>query len=166
MSSFEIERNTIERNTIERNTDRTLAYFLLRIVLGVNIAVHGLSRLYSGAGAFAHELVPLFSKTPLPATAVYTFGVSLPWLETFIGLLVLAGALTRYAYTLGMLLIAALTFGSTLRQDWGTAGLQLTYALVYAALFVTRQYNSFSVDHWIAGRTERARWTEKEGLAS
>jgi thiosulfate dehydrogenase [quinone] large subunit len=128
--------------------------------------VHGVSRLYSGVDAFAHELAALFSTTPLQGAAMYAFGVILPWAETVLGLFVFIGAASRYAYALGMLSIAGLTFGSTLRQDWLSAGLQLTYAMVYAVLLAARQYNSFSVDAWIAGRTEHARRAEHDSMAS
>jgi hypothetical protein len=40
----------------------------------------------------------------------------------------------------------ALTFGSTLRQDWTAAGWQLLYAFAYATLLAFREYNRYSVD--------------------
>jgi thiosulfate dehydrogenase [quinone] large subunit len=132
--------------------DRSLAYFLLRFVLGLNIAVHGISRLYAGPSTFAHALVPMFSQTPLPSTAVYAFGVCLPWAEAIVGIFVLLGACSRWAYVIGLLEIAALTFGSTLRQDWESAGLQLIYALLYAILLATRDYNGLSIDGWFGKR--------------
>jgi thiosulfate dehydrogenase [quinone] large subunit len=70
----------------------------------------------------------------------------LPWLEAAIGLLVLFGAFTRAALIAGALLIALLTFGSSLHQDWDVVGLQLIYALVYFVLISLRKYNTFSVD--------------------
>jgi len=41
----------------------------------------------------------------------------------------------------GSLLILALTFGTTLRQDWSTAGVQLIYAAIYAALLTLDRRN-------------------------
>jgi thiosulfate dehydrogenase (quinone) large subunit len=46
----------------------------------------------------------------------------------------------------GGLLIFVLTFGTTLRQNWESAGLQLTYALVFSALLAFRECNALSVD--------------------
>ena len=142
------------RNDIQASiaVDRSLAYALLRLVLGINIAMHGISRLAMGAASFAHGLVPLFAKTPLPAWSVYAFGLCLPWAEVLTGVLILAGAASRLAYVLGLLEIAALTFGSSLRQDWATTGIQLSYALVYSILLATREYNRYSVDGWMGGR--------------
>jgi thiosulfate dehydrogenase (quinone) large subunit len=77
---------------------------------------------------------------------VSAFAHALPWLEAVIGLLLILGAATRLALSAGALLILALTFGSTLHQDWDVAGLQLIYAAVYAALLVFRDNNAFSVD--------------------
>jgi hypothetical protein len=55
----------------------------------------------------------------------------------------------------GLLLIASLTFGAALRQDWDSAGLQLIYALVYAILLASREYNLLSVDGWLAALQRR-----------
>ena len=133
----------MEINTLQ---DQCIAYALLRFVLGLNIAVHGISRLYTGAPAFAHAMVSMFAHTPLPSWSVYAFGMALPWVEAATGTCVLFGVASRWAYVFGLLEIAALTFGTTLRQDWESAGLQLTYALIYAGLLATRKYNRISID--------------------
>lgn len=111
--------------------DLSLAYVLLRITLGINIALHGISRIVAGPASFASSLTKEFSSTVLPHFAVRGFGYALPWLEALIGLLILFGALTRVALIAGALLIFLITFGSTLHQDWDIAGLPLIYALVY-----------------------------------
>ena len=126
--------------------DRYLTYGLLRLILGLNIAVHGASRLEMGTASFAHAMVFMFAHTPLPSWSVYVFGLALPWVEVTTGTCVLLGIASRGTYTFGLLEIAALTFGSTLRQDWESAGFQLIYALVYAALLATKHYNRFSID--------------------
>jgi thiosulfate dehydrogenase (quinone) large subunit len=133
----------------QRTADKQLAYALLRLILGLNIAVHGLSRIYTGVKPFAEGMVPLFAKTPLPPASVYFYAASLPFAEAIIGLFVLFGVASRYAYVAGSLVILSLTFGSTLRQDWESAGLQLIYALLYAILLATREYNKFSLDTWL-----------------
>jgi thiosulfate dehydrogenase (quinone) large subunit len=139
----------------QHTTDKQLAYALLRLILGMNIAVHGLSRIYTGVKPFAEGMVPLFAKTPLPPASVYFYAASLPFAEAIIGLFVLFGVASRYAYVAGSLVILSLTFGSTLRQDWESAGLQLIYALLYAILLATREYNKFSVDAWMTTIREK-----------
>jgi thiosulfate dehydrogenase [quinone] large subunit len=126
--------------------DRYLAYLFLRATMGVNIFLHGVARILSGVGPFAATLEKGFRSTPLPSSLVVGFAWALPWLEAAIGLLVLVGFLNRVALSAGALLILVLTFGTALRQDWDTAGLQLIYAIIYAALLAFSQYNAFSAD--------------------
>jgi len=137
-----------------QKTDMALAYALLRLILGINILMHGISRIYTGVHVFAESLLPAFQKTPLPASAVYAFGMTLPYAEGILGACLLLGLYTRYACVLGMLLLATLTFGSALHQDWNAAGIQLTYALVYAALLGLRQHNLISLDRWILDHSQ------------
>jgi thiosulfate dehydrogenase [quinone] large subunit len=74
------------------------------------------------------------------------FALVLPWVEAALGLLLLLGLATRYALIAASLTILALTFGSTLRQDWSSAGFQLIYAAIYAALLAFRRENVYSLD--------------------
>jgi thiosulfate dehydrogenase (quinone) large subunit len=135
---------TISHEMINPQADRRLAYALLRAIIGVNLAVHGVSRLLAGPHAFAASLVGQFQATPLPAWSVMSFGLVLPWVEAALGLLILFGLATRFALVAASLTILALTFGSTLRQDWQTAALQLIYAAIYAALLSFRSENAYS----------------------
>jgi thiosulfate dehydrogenase (quinone) large subunit len=128
------------------NKDGALAYLFLWATLGLNILFHGVSRILTGPAAFAANLVEQFHATPLPLGVVSAFGHALPWIEAVIGLLVLLGLTTRHALCAGALLIFALTFGSTLHQDWNVAGLQLIYAVVYAVLLAFRSENAYSID--------------------
>ena len=133
-------------NTTNREKDAALAYLLLRVTIGTNIFVHGLSRILAGPSHFADALVPAFQHAPLPSGAVRLFALALPFAESIVGLLVLVGIRTRVALVAGALLILTLTFGATLNQDWESAGLQLIYAAVYAALLAFRHHDTFSVD--------------------
>jgi thiosulfate dehydrogenase [quinone] large subunit len=126
--------------------DLALPYALLRIALGLNICLHGVVRWTAGLKNFAESLLPMFQKTPLPAWSVMSFGYVLPIVETLVGACLLFGFQTRRALILGSILMLVLTFGSTLRQDWPTVGIQLTYSLVYALLLATIRFNSYSVD--------------------
>jgi len=126
--------------------DKFTAYALLRITLGMNITMHGLSRLIAGSNAFSGKLVEQFAHAPLPPVLVQLFGQSLPWVECFFGLLLLIGLRTRAAIIGGALLILVLTFGSSLIQDWQAASAQLLYAAVYAALLFLLRFNGWSID--------------------
>jgi thiosulfate dehydrogenase (quinone) large subunit len=129
--------------------DEQLAYALLRAVVGVNLLMHGVGRMLVGPGEFAAKLVMQFAHAPLPAWSVWAFGLVLPAIEGLLGLLLLIGLRTRTVLVAASLLIMLLTFGAALVQDWSAAGIQLTYAVVYAALLFLRRYNGWSVDAWM-----------------
>ena len=79
-----------------------------------------------------------------------SYASALSVVKIIIGFCVLFGFGSRYVYVVGLMLIASLTFGAALRQDWDSAGLQLIYALLYAILLASREYNVISVDGWLA----------------
>lgn len=136
---------TVPDEIANAQSDRRIAYALLRAIIGVNLAVHGITRLLAGPHAFAASLLNMFHAL-LPSWSVAAFGFALPWIEAVLGLLILFGLATRYALIAASITILALTFGSTLRQDWESAGLQLIYAAIYAALLAFRSENAYSLD--------------------
>ena len=123
-----------------------LPYALLRIALGLNICMHGIIRWAAGLRSFAESLLPMFQKTPMPMWPVYSFGYLLPIVEAAVGACVLLGFQTRRALISGSVLMLFLMFGSTLRQDWPTVGIQLTYSVVYSLLLAGIRFNSHGVD--------------------
>lgn len=129
--------------------DRRLAYAMLRFTMGLSILMHGLVRL-PHLGAFADGTAKLFMETPLAGFIVRLFALSLVFVETAVGLLILLGLWTRLALLLGALTMAALVFGTALRSDWNTLAIQMLYALIYAVLISTREYNQYSLDARIA----------------
>jgi thiosulfate dehydrogenase [quinone] large subunit len=88
----------------------------------------------------------MFQKTPLPSWSVYGFGYLLPILEAIVGASILVGFQTRRALIAGAALMLILTFGSSLREDWATVGIQLTYSLAYCVLVAGAQLDSYSLD--------------------
>lgn len=133
--------------TDSRTLDRELAYAVFRLTLGINILVHGAGRIFGpGADAFAATTAVEFAKTPLPAGMVHAFLFVVPFAELVFGVLTTLGLLTRWALTLGGLLITALVFGTAMRSDWNTVGVQMIYAITYYFLLVHRSSNRFSLD--------------------
>lgn len=132
------------------SSDAVLAYGLLRFTFGINIMLHGVTRLLAPQGAFLAYLNHYFEKTPLmPQGMLPAFAIILPWAEAIFGALVLVGAATRFALIAGSLVLAALAFGTNLAQDWNIAGLQLIYAAIYYILLANReQLNELSIDGW------------------
>jgi len=129
-----------------RNLDITRAYVLLRVALGLNICLHGVVRWAKGLPSFAESLLPLFANTALPSWTVFDFGYALPILEAVVGAAVLFGLQTRRALLAGSILMLVLMFGSSLREDWPTVGIQLTYSAVYCILIAGAQFNGFGID--------------------
>lgn len=128
-----------------RHTDRRLAYGILRFTLGLNILLHGLTRIGT-LGGFADGLVEGFADTVLPAAIVRPSAYVIVLAEVVIGALLTVGYRTRGALVAGGLLMAALVFGTALRQEWGTLGTQMLYALIYFALLYAREYDYYSLD--------------------
>jgi thiosulfate dehydrogenase [quinone] large subunit len=127
--------------------DRQLAYAVFRLTLGINILVHGAGRIFGpGAEAFATTTAAEFSKTALPAGLVHAFLFVLPFAELVLGALTALGLFTRWALTLGGLMIATLVFGTAMRSDWNTVGVQMIYAITYYFLLVHRASDRFSLD--------------------
>jgi thiosulfate dehydrogenase [quinone] large subunit len=77
---------------------------------------------------------------------VHAFLMVLPFAEFILGGLITLGLFTRWALTLGGLLITALVFGTALRNDWPTVGIQMIYAITYYILLANRADNGFSLD--------------------
>jgi thiosulfate dehydrogenase [quinone] large subunit len=132
-------------------TDAQRAHLVLRLTVGVNIAAHGLARV-GHPGVFANALARDFQGTWLPAWGVRAFALVLPSVELLVGLALLAGVRTRAALAFGGAVIAALTFGSCLREAWEVAGLQLVYALAYYVLAARARDLRLTVDEWLAAR--------------
>jgi thiosulfate dehydrogenase (quinone) large subunit len=127
--------------------DHQLAYLVFRLTLGINILVHGAGRIFGpGAEAFATSTAAEFTKTALPAGPVHAFLVVLPFAELVLGATLTLGLFTRWVLALGGLLIAVLVFGTAMRSDWNTVGVQMIYAIAYYLLLVNRSANRFSVD--------------------
>jgi thiosulfate dehydrogenase (quinone) large subunit len=78
--------------------------------------------------------------------AVRLFGLLLPFLETAISLLLIVGLWTRWTLIAGGLLIATLVFGTALRSEWETLGIQMLYAIIYYLLLAGRTSDYFSLD--------------------
>ena len=128
-----------------RRTDRRLAYGILRFTLGLNILLHGLTRIGTLSG-FADGLVEGFADTILPAAVVHVSAYVIVLAEVVIGALLTMGYRTRGALVAGGLLMAALVFGTALRQEWGTLGTQMLYTLIYFVLLYAREYDYYSLD--------------------
>ena len=134
-------------------SDGALAYGLFRFTLGLNIMMRGIVRITLGLPAFQNYMLTQFKDVPvMPPAFLIPFASALPFVETLIGLCIVVGFQTRPALIAGALMIAALTFGTMLRQDFTVAWLQLDYAIVFFILIALRQWNLISVDAMMGGQ--------------
>ena len=129
--------------------DRQLAFVGLRLIAGINMLLHGLVRLPDLEG-FASGLVSAFEPTILPELMVRPFAYVLTFAEAAVGLLLIVGWKVRWTLVGCIAIMAALVFGTALRQEWATLSTQMIYALVFFALLMTRGYDRWGLD----GRTD------------
>jgi thiosulfate dehydrogenase [quinone] large subunit len=131
-------------------SDAAIAYAILRLSFGLNIMIHGVTRILAGHAAFLAYLNHYFEKTPLiPASFLPVFAMVLPPVETTLGALLILGLATRFSLIAGSVVLAGLVFGTNLAQDWNVAGLQLIYCFIYYFLLANRnELNGLSVDGW------------------
>lgn len=125
---------------------KTQAYALLRLTIGVDFLMHGLTRIGAGVDKFAATTVKEFQATILPEPLVQAFATMLPFVEGLLGLLLILGLFTRGALIAGNLVMVTLVFGTALRSEWNTVGLQLLYAAVYYILLTNIEHNGYAID--------------------
>jgi thiosulfate dehydrogenase [quinone] large subunit len=127
--------------------DRWTAYAIFRLALGVNIFIHGVVRISgSGAHEFASKTTQSFLPTFLPIWSVFAFLIVLPFVEAALGALMALGLLTKWSLVAGSLLMVLLIFGTALRSDWATLGVQMIYSITYYLLLSHLRQNELSVD--------------------
>jgi thiosulfate dehydrogenase [quinone] large subunit len=148
------------RVSTDRRSDAAMAYALFRFTFGLNIMMRGIVRIAMGLPAFQAYMLTQFKDVPvMPPAFLMPFASALPFVETLIGLCILLGFQTRIALIAGSLMIAALTFGTMMRQDFTIAWLQLDYAIAFFLLLATRSWNVISIDGMMRGEPTSARLT-------
>jgi thiosulfate dehydrogenase [quinone] large subunit len=128
---------------------KSLAYALLRIAFGVNLAGHGLIRIYNGVGAFAATTAGHLAKSPLPYGMTLSFSYAIPFLEAILGLTLILGVFTRISLVCGAVFMMALTIGITANQQWDVASQQLIYSVVFFLLLYFIEHNALAVDRYL-----------------
>ena len=129
--------------------DLGLAHLVVRVGYGVNIALHGLTRIPKFS-EFAAQTQHEFAATILPPALVNLSCYGIVAMETVTGLRILFGLWTRVALVGNGALLWILLFGTCLVQNWNVAGSQLIYLGVVGALLATLRYNHFSLDQVLA----------------
>jgi len=128
-----------------KSGDAALAHALARVGLGINIAMHGWTRIPKFA-AFEKYLQEQFAGSPLPASLVTFSGYLIVAAESVIGLLLLLGLFQRLALICGSLLMLLLLFGVCLVWNWNAAGSQMVYLAFFTVLLATLSHDRWSLD--------------------
>jgi thiosulfate dehydrogenase [quinone] large subunit len=128
--------------------DYVLAFFTLRLALGINELMHGVTRVFMGAGltGFLDFTQNQFKDAPLPVWQVRSFATVVPICELAIGVLLILGLWTRWALAFAALLMVGIIFGTAMRGDWQIVFLQMFYSFLYSLMLVWRRYDDWSVD--------------------
>ena len=137
-----------------RIADKSLAYALLRISLGINFAGHGLIRIHNGVAAFAQTTTEHLAKSPLPSGLSYALSYAIPFIEAILGLTLILGVFTRISLATGAIFMMLLTIGVTANQQWDIASQQLLYSVVFFLLLYLLEHNQFSIDTVLRRTTE------------
>ena len=134
--------------------DYVLAYTTLRLALGVNELIHGVTRIFiGGMSAFLTLTQTQFQNTALPVWQVRAFATVVPYCELVIGVLLLLGLWTRWALALAALLMVGIIFGTGMRGDWQIVFLQMFYSLLYSVMLMWRRYDAWSLDAWMSRKS-------------
>jgi thiosulfate dehydrogenase (quinone) large subunit len=127
--------------------DRALALLLLRLALGLDIFLHGVTRFFiGGLGPFVNSTAAQFQHSVLAMWQVRAFATVIPFLEFAIGLLLVTGVALRWTLVAGATLMLALEFGTAIRSDWTVLSSQLLYSFLYSVLLFCRAYDAYSLD--------------------
>jgi thiosulfate dehydrogenase (quinone) large subunit len=137
-----------------RINDKSLAYALLRIAFGVNVAGHGLIRLHNGVGAFATSTAEHLAKSPLPHNFIFGFSYAIPFVEAILGLTLILGVFTRISLVCGAVFMMLLTIGVTSIQQWDLASQQLLYSVVFFLLLYLIEHNALALDNYLRHSTQ------------
>ena len=128
--------------------DYVLACFTLRLALGINELMHGVTRIFMGAGltGFLNFTQTQFKDAPLPVWQVRSFATVVPICELFIGVLLILGLWTRWTLAFAAILMVGIIFGTAMRGDWQIVFLQMFYSFLYSLMLMWRRYDDWSVD--------------------
>lgn len=129
--------------------ERSLAYALLRIAIGVNYAGHGMMRFYTGLRQFVAGTADHLAKSPLPHGFVVAFLYAVPFVEAAVGVALILGIATRTALVVTAVLMIFLMAGIATNQQWDTAGAQLVYDLILFVLLFLHDYDDLSLDAFL-----------------
>ena len=147
--------NPVRQSFALKAADISLAYVLLRIIVGINYFNHGFTRLGNIPG-FAEAMVGAMDGTWMPDPLVRITAFLVSPVELVVGLLLILGLFTRASLIATFVLMAILMYGVTIVQNWDAASSQLIYNIVLFILLAGVGYNRFALDNVFFGQQNPA----------
>ncbi|MEM0979511.1 MAG: DoxX family protein [Cyanobacteria bacterium P01_H01_bin.58] len=138
--------NSIKPTMELKAADVSMAYALLRIVVGINYFNHGFTRMGNIPG-FMDAMVGAMEGSWMPETLVRLTAFFVSPVELIAGLLLTIGLFTRFSLVVLFVLMAILMYGVTIVQNWDAASSQLIYNIVLFILLAAAGYNRLALDN-------------------
>lgn len=129
-------------------TNQALAYFFLRITMGINMLIHGFVKLGSAYLPFVEKSRNEFAATLLPDNIVMLFAYAIPWVELIIGIALIIGLYTRLSVISTQILMIVLITGQGLLMQWNVVGIQLIYTALFTWLLYKGKHNEIALDRF------------------
>lgn len=131
-------------------TTMQLGYFVMRLMLGLTLFMHGSMRLLSGVEGWMDRTAETFVGTILPMPLVTTFLTLVPTIQLTLGTLLLLGLFMRPAILGSILLFLAFDFGHGARQLWPDMHMVMHYSIYFWILLIFYKQNWLALDNKIA----------------
>jgi thiosulfate dehydrogenase [quinone] large subunit len=132
---------------MKKNPGRT--YLMARMPIAVSMLGHGLARIPK-LQEFSDHMVNQFSKSIIPFKLVAGFSTALPFIELGVGVFLILGLFTRFSCVIGLLVMLALIFGSSMIEQWENVFTQIIYGLYFSMLYYYAIYNRYSFDRLLS----------------
>lgn len=137
--------------------------FFLRLFIGAIFFSQGFRNLFLGAGpiAFAERLYVKPFAGMMPEPLLWIAGVSNPFVQFSVGLLLILGLFTRFAAAIGALFLVSIIFGHLMEGPLTAPGAMRDFAtanfiLMIAVILVASLGNRWSLDALFAKRRQPA----------
>jgi uncharacterized membrane protein YphA (DoxX/SURF4 family) len=142
----------------ENNSGRSWALLFARLVLGLIFFMAGVWKVFQlGPLQHARKYFLPFADTFLPVWSLWITGVTVPIVELVAGAVVILGLRTRAALIALGFVLAIVTFGHLLKEPLYEFHTHVIprLALLLFVLMLPRRDDRFSIDYWLARRSDR-----------
>ncbi|MET3115623.1 thiosulfate dehydrogenase [quinone] large subunit [Pedobacter sp. CG_S7] len=126
-------------------SNKNATYFFARLLISMSMFGHGFVRVFK-LPEFAEKMTIEFETTILPEALVHPFMFVLPILELFVGIFLLIGFKTKLVTIIGLIIMLALIFGSSMQQNWSAVPVQMFHGLFLLGVLAFLPYNKYSFD--------------------